>query len=208
LFAGSGWSSDRQADVTRADELVVPVLNANPANAMAHYIKGGIHRTRKEFDQAVAELDQAIFYDRNFADAYDQAGLVRLLNGQAKEIFSYSMKAITLSPQDPYVGYWTFHICHGHSHLAEWEQAVLWCNKSLSHSPYWVAYIDLATAYAWLGKREEARKAVDELLKLVPGYTVQKWANVGFSENPTFLKEYKAMVQGLRMAGLPEGSTN
>ena len=44
---------------------------------------------------------------------------------------------------------------------------------------------------------------MNELLKLMPGYTVQKWANADWSDNPIFLSEYQRIVDGLRKAGLP-----
>jgi hypothetical protein len=62
----------------------------------------------------------------------------------------------------------------------------------------------LASGYAWTGRTVEAQDAVTELLKLMPGYTVQKWATAGFSDNPQFLIEYGRIVEGLRKAGLPE----
>jgi hypothetical protein len=52
---------------------------------------------------------------------------------------------------------------------------------------------------------KEAKSAVSELLKLMPNYTVTKWATAGFSDNPEFLVEYQRIVEGLRKAGLPEG---
>ena len=67
------------------------------------------------------------------------------------------------------------------------------------------AYIDLAAAYAWTGRDAEARAAVTELLKLKPGYTVQQWATIKWSDNATFQREYQRIVEGLRKAGLPEG---
>ncbi|HEY1864373.1 MAG TPA: guanylate cyclase, partial [Roseiarcus sp.] len=60
-------------------------------------------------------------------------------------------------------------------------------------------------AYGWKGQDGEAKAAVAELLKLKPGFTVQAWANMKWSDNPTFLREYQGIIEGLRKAGLPEG---
>ena len=45
-----------------------------------------------------------------------------------------------------------------------------------------------------------------KLDKLMPNYTVQKWADRGptMSTDPTFLAEYSRIVEGLRRGGLPE----
>jgi adenylate cyclase len=70
--------------------------------------------------------------------------------------------------------------------------------------PYWIAYVDLASAYAWTGQDAEARTAVAEIRKLMPNYTVTKWAKEGWSDNPVFLAQYQRIIEGLRKAGLPE----
>ena len=67
-----------------------------------------------------------------------------------------------------------------------------------------MAYVDLASAYAWTGKADESHAAVAELLKLKPNYTVDAWAHERLSDNPVFLAEYQRIIEGLRKAGLPE----
>jgi adenylate cyclase len=71
---------------------------------------------------------------------------------------------------------------------------------------FWFAYVDLASAYAWRGQKAEAAAAVAELLKLRPGYTVQRLEQEGsgVSDNPAFRREYQRIVAGARKAGLPE----
>jgi hypothetical protein len=39
----------------------------------------------------------------------------------------------------------------------------------------------------------------------MPGFTVQDWANINWSDNPQFKREYAGIVEGLRKAGLPQG---
>ena len=58
--------------------------------------------------------------------------------------------------------------------------------------------------FAWMGRNAEAHAAVAELLKLMPNYTVDRWAHAGFSDNPVFLKQRARVVEGLRKAKLPE----
>jgi hypothetical protein len=55
-----------------------------------------------------------------------------------------------------------------------------------------------------MGRNAEAHAAVAELLKLMPNYTVDRWAHAGFSDNPVFLKQRARVVEGLRKAKLPE----
>jgi adenylate cyclase len=39
----------------------------------------------------------------------------------------------------------------------------------------------------------------------MPGFTVQDWASIKWSDDPHFKRENARMVEGLRKAGLPEG---
>jgi adenylate cyclase len=202
------WSDNLDVDLALADELITPVLNIEPNNAMAHLVKGDIHRMRRELDQAQSEYQTAIENDRNLAAAYATAGLTKTLQGISSEARPLVSESLRLSPRDPLINIWKFWMCHSYTHEALWNSAVSWCNKSIADGPYWMAYVDLAASSAWLGRKEDATRAVDELVKLMPGYTVQKWARADWSRNPIFLSEYQRIVEGLRMAGLPEGATN
>ena len=73
---------------------------------------------------------------------------------------------------------WQYGICHAHTHLAQWEQAIEWCQKSIAtDAGTWFPYVDLAAASAWLGHDTEAKAAIAGLLKVYPGFTVQTFAD-------------------------------
>lgn len=198
------WSVSPDRDMARATRMAAAALDAHPDDALAHLAKGYLFVVQKRFEGALAEFETAIGDDRNLAEAYGMIGSTKTLSGRASEAFAPVETAIRLSPRDPLLNVWLFYICHAHTHLAQDEQAIEWCRKSVAAGPYWVAYVDLASAYAWTGQKAEAQDAVRELLKLMPGYTVSKWAAAGWSDNPVFLKQYTRIVEGLRKAGLPE----
>jgi tetratricopeptide (TPR) repeat protein len=115
----------------------------------------------------------------------------------AAEALAPVQEAIRLSPRDPELYVWYFVLCHAHTHLPRDAQAIEWCGRSIATGKtFWFAYVDLASAYAWRGQDAEAAAAVAELLKLRPGYTVQKLAEEGsgLSSNPTLHKEYEARI--------------
>jgi tetratricopeptide (TPR) repeat protein len=115
-------------------------------------------------------------------------------------------KALRLSPRDPGVSTWQFLMCHLHTHLTQWEQAIDWCGKSIaSGNDSMYPYVDLAAANAWAGHDKEAKEAVAQLRKFYPDFTVQSWAGIHWSDDPTFNEQYQRIVEGLRKAGLPEG---
>lgn len=196
----SRWSPTPKEDLDRAEALVTQVLARAPNHAMAHYVRGDILMARKDFDPAIAEYQAAIASNRDLAPAYGNIGRALVRAGRAEEAFAPLETALRLSPRDPLLSLWYFGICHAHTHLAQDEAAIAWCSRS----SYWVAYVDLASAYAWTGRMNEAHAAVAELRRVMPGYTVERWQHEGWSDNPVFLAQYQRIVEGLRKAGLPE----
>ncbi|TYO67829.1 tetratricopeptide repeat protein [Bradyrhizobium hipponense] len=200
----SRFSNAPADDLMRADEAVGRVLRSWPDDALAHDTKGHILRARKQFEQSIAEYETAINLDRNLANAYGASGLTKLFAGRAEQLFTPVETAIRLSPRDPLLSVWLYWICHAHTHLGHDDEAIDWCSKSIATNPLWYVYIDLISAYGWKGQKDNARAAIAELNKLVPNYTVKKWANEGYSDNPVFVAQYQRIVEGLRKAGLPE----
>jgi TolB-like protein/cytochrome c-type biogenesis protein CcmH/NrfG len=200
----SRWSAAPAEQLAEADEAVTRVIAGFPNHATAHLVKGEIFRARKDFDAAIAEYETAIAINPSLAAAYASLGNAEIRAGRAGEAFAPLETAIRLSPRDPLLNVWYFYVCHAHTHLAQDEAAIEWCRRSIAVNPYWIANVDLASAYAWTGRDAEAHAAVAELRKLMPNYTVAKWANEGWSNNPVFLAQYQRIIDGLRKAGLPE----
>jgi adenylate cyclase len=202
-----GWSEDRAADIARAGATIDRALALEPDNSSAHAEKGHVLQwTERQYAQAIVEEETAIADDNNNADAHAFAGYFKLYLGHAEDGFAGVETALRLSPRDPWAPYWQSFVCHLHSHLAQWEQAIEWCNKAHAGAPgFWYALIDIAAANAWAGRDAEARAAVAELLKLEPGMTAQKYLDIakGYSEEPTFLRQIQRICEGLRKAGLP-----
>ena len=199
------WSAAPAEALARADDIVSRVLSASPNNAMAHFVKGEILRAGgKDFDSAIGEYEAAIAINPSLAPAYAQLGHAKIRAGRAEEAFVPLQTATNLSPRDPLLNIWYFIICHAYTHLGRDDAAIEWCRRSVAIGPFWISYVDLASAYAWTGRKDEAQAAVAELLKLMPNYTVDRWAHEGWSSSPVFLAQYQRIIEGLRKAGLPE----
>ena len=198
------WSATPVQDLALAEDAITRVLLAYPNDAMAHYVKGEIFRGRKDFESAIAEYKVAISINRNLAPAYATLGNTYIRAGRTKDAFEPLAAAIRLSPRDPLLNIWYYWTCHAYLHLGEDEQAIEWCRRSVALNPYWAAYIDLAAAYGWTGQKSEAQAALVELDRLMPDYTVDRWRNEGWSDNPVFLREYQHIIVGLQKAGLRE----
>ena len=177
-----------------------------PDNSLAHSTKGWLFFAKRQWGQAIAEAETAVTEDRNNADAHAAASFFNMWLGHSENGFAGVETALRLSPRDPNVPEWQFFMCHLHTHLAQWEQAIEWCNKSIAGDPSdFYPLVDLAAANAWAGHDKEAKEAVAQLQKVYPGFTVQTWAGIHWTDDPTFNAQYARIVEGLRKAGVPEG---
>jgi adenylate cyclase len=204
----SRWDPERAKVLARADEAATRAIAVAPDHAQAHSVKAEILGLANRFDAALATYDRAIALDRNHTAAHVGRARNLIAIGRAADAVAPVERAIRLSPRDPDLYLWYYVLCHAHTHLAHDVSTIEWCLKSIATGKiFWFAWVDLASAYAWRGQKAEAEAAVAEILKLRPGLTVQQLTHEGFgySENPTFRKEYQRIVEGVRKAGLPEG---
>jgi TolB-like protein len=200
------WSSDPAGDVVRAEKLADSALALRPDDARAHLAKSNVFVAKRQWGAAIPQIEVAIALDRNNAGAHARASYYRMFLGHSEEGFSGVESALRLSPRDPSLSYWQFYMCQLHTQLAQWEQAIEWCGKSIAGNPqYLFPYVDLAVANAWAGHDKEAKDAVAQLRKLNPDFTVQTWAGIHWSDDKTFNAQYARIVEGLRKAGVPEG---
>jgi len=98
------------------------------------------------------------------------------------------------------------HACEAHLLLGQYEQAIARCEraKGLVSEDWWIDLF-LAAAYANHGDMAQAREAKDEVLRLVPGYSMTRLKANKYSVNPEFVRLAEANFHsGLRKAGLPE----
>jgi adenylate cyclase len=201
------WTDAPADQLRRAENAVDQVLSQFPSDAMAHFVKGEIQRAKgRNLDAAVGEYVAAIAINPSLAPAHGSLGATKIRVGRSAEAFAPLQMAIQLSPRDPLLNTWYFYVCHAHTHLGQYDEAIDWCSRSIAVKPFWIAYADLATANALTGHEREAHAAVAELRRLRPNYTVALWLQDGFgwSDNVVFLAEFQRIAEGLRKAGLPE----
>jgi adenylate cyclase len=193
------------ADIVRAEQAIDAALAIQPDNSYAHNQKSVVYLSKHQWGPAIAEAEKAIADDHNNASAYANAGFYKMFLGRAEEGFAGVETALRLSPHDPNVMWWQHDICHLHSHLAHWEQAIEWCNKSVAsgNQSVW-PFTDLAAAHGWLGHMKEAKEAAAQVLKYDPSFTIQGWID-HWSDDPTFNAQLQRIVEGARKAGIPEG---
>jgi adenylate cyclase len=197
-------------DLARAEQAADAALAIQPDNSSAHFAKSLVYEAKHEWGPASAEAEKAIADDHNNVRALAEAGFYKMFLGHAEDGFTDVEAALRLSPRDPFVTWWQYYICHFHSHLAQWEQAIEWCNRSVAsgNQTQW-PFTDLAAAHGWLGHTNEAKEAAAKVLKYDPDATIQGWLESPLQDHwngaPTFKAQLERILEGARKAGIPEG---
>jgi adenylate cyclase len=204
----AGWSDDPAADVARAEKTADAALALRPDDSDAHMVKSYIFEAKSQPRAALAEAETAIADDPNNARAIAQAGYLGAYFGHSEDGIAAVETALRLSPHDPTAPVMQVHLCYLHGWLAQWEQSIEWCEKALANNvkERGNALAALAAANAWAGHDKEAKDAVAELRKVDPAFTVQNMAGWGPTDDPAFKAQQARIREGLRKAGVPEGT--
>jgi adenylate cyclase len=150
-------------------------------------------------DGAIEMADRAVALNPNSFQAWSCRGWVYKVAGLPEEAIRSFESAIRVSPVDPLLHRAFTGIGYAFTELRRFDEAVAAGKKALRQNPLFSpAHRCLASAFAHLGRDEEAREVAARLLEFDPAFTISAWIARGGQSNA------KLMIEGLRKAGLPE----
>jgi len=196
-------------DFARAEALVRQVLTASPRSPIAHYAYGQVLRATRRNERAIPEYQEALAFNRGWADALAGLGWCKFWVGSIDEAIALHEQTIRLSPRDPQIGYWYFRIGLMHLLQSRIEEAIPWLEKGRGTIPTFpLAYSFLAAAYALNGEVERGATELAETYRLsgkVWVSTIGDMKVTGYWRPPKIRALYESVYfAGLRKLGVPE----
>jgi TolB-like protein/Tfp pilus assembly protein PilF len=158
---------------------------------------------QREYDEALAYLQDAITVNPSFAQAYFALGFTLIACGRAADAILYLDRANQLSPRDPHLA--SFHATRAVAHLSlgDLDSAMVFARRAMRvpTTNQW-PFATLASLLGLSGRLEEARRATDALLARYPAYTIATArSDFFFCQDQALASRY---LSGLRQAGVPE----
>ncbi len=195
------WGFQRSQDSQALEQtfaLAQKAVALDDSLPMAHRLLGFAYQWKKQHDQAIAEEERAIALDPNDADSYAWLGATLDFAGRPEEVMGLIEKAMRLNPHYPLL--YVFILGHSYHLMGRYEEAIAAYKKALTRNPNLSpAHQFLATIYSRLGREEEARAEVTEVLRISPNFSLEVWRQRVPFKDPAELERY---LDGLRKAGL------
>ncbi len=186
--------------LVRANELAERGVALNSTSAIALTRLGWIQTYLRRYDQAVANLENAISLAPNNAEVHAYYGQVLNYWGNPEkglEMLERALRIDTIVPAN-----WEFYAGHSHLLLRQYDQALTRFNRMVERAPNFTpTYVCLACAYVELDRLDDAREMIKTALEITPQYTIKEVSRI----YPYRTDEDRNRVFGaLRKAGLPE----
>ena len=195
-----GWSESRETSLLRAVELAEKALALDDSDPMIHGLWGAIYLQQKRYDLAIAKGEESIALGPNQAFPHFLLAMYLFHTGRYQEAVPLIKKAMRLNPYYP-----TFYLelLGGvYLRMEDYEEAIKAFKQLVARQPNRiVGHLGLAVAYTRLGRKEQARAEVAEVLRLNPQYSLDVYRQQahGMDWDPD---EVERDIEDLREAGL------
>ena len=205
-IASSFMSDDPAPLLAAAEANLAKALALAPNHALAHRGLGMVFGRTKRVPRAIEEFERALAIDPNLARARASLGISLAFAGRAEETEAHVLEALRLSPRDPTSYVWFLHIGGAKAYLAEYEAAAAWLRKSIdANRNNAVPFFYLAACLAHLRRLDEARAEAKAGLAIDPKFTVARFRASIQSVDALFLAQRERLIEGMQIAGVPEG---
>ena len=196
------WSADEVADLHAADLSLQEALLVAPGNMRVRGAQCQMMRALRQFDAAVKACGEFAQSFPTYAFLHKEMGYDKLMLGQPSEALAEFTEADRLAPNSQLR--WSWQQGMGMIYLMEGQdqKAIEWLARATLLAPnagYPAAY--LASAYALVGRDQEAREALAHYLEIWPNTTLETFRpSIGTA---AFNSKMQRVLEGLRLAGLP-----
>jgi adenylate cyclase len=187
--------------LNKAREKAHKGITLDPRDSTCLWTDGRVHSMLGYHDVGISKVEEAVALNPNDAMARYFLGWTLCFAGRAKEAIPHIDHAMRLSPRDIFLTGMMTYRAVALFHLEHYEEALGWAQRaSLSPDPRSMTFALLSAALAKLGRQEEARAALKDLLAHAPGMSCAKYRENPFGA-PEFMERF---ADALRDTGLPE----
>ena len=200
------FDDNRAAHLVTAEAAVTKALSIAPQHALAHGVLGLIQIQTNRGTQGIAECERALALDCNLAVAHGWIGIAKVYLGRFAETEAHVQEALRLSPRDTFVFRWMMFVGLSKLYLGADADAVVWLRRSIeTYRDFLLPHFLLASALALLGDLDQAQAAAQTGLAHFANFTIRRFRNNASSNDPIYLAKRERIIEGMRMAGVPEG---
>jgi TolB-like protein len=199
-------ASDNPVEQLRlAETAIATALTLEPSSAGAHDARGRLLYLRRVPDAALREFELAISLDPGHPIPYVRAGLMKVFLGRAEEAHALVAEAIRLSPRDARLDGWYYTLAVADFCLGKLGQSLDRLRRAVEINPNFPpSFLHIAATSALMGDHAEAAQACARIRDLLPNFSLARYRNSPYSDNPVYLAQRERLIEGLHKAGVQE----
>jgi TolB-like protein/Tfp pilus assembly protein PilF len=192
-----GSSQSPKQSLERAEELVHKALALDSTLAEAHAFLGRIYLAKRQYGEAITEGEHALTLAPNSAFVYAALAFSLRFAGRPEEAIPLFKKAIRLNPIPD--SWYLTGLGGCYRTVGRYAEAISAYKQALNLSPdSALVHAGQAANYSLLGRDEEARAEVAEVLRINPKYSAENIAKTFPYKNQA---DRERFVEALRKAG-------
>lgn len=156
----------------------------------------------KRLDVARERYQRALVTNPSNARAWLLKGTLHAFVGEGSQAVVHSRRALQLSPLDPHRYFYDSLAATAYLSAHQFEHAARAAERSLRANRTHTSTLRAMAIAQWqLGRHDEARRTVRQLLRLEPSLTITRWRERSPSAEYDIGKEW---AETLRQAGVPD----
>jgi adenylate cyclase len=192
------WGEGPQ-EINQAFSLMQKAITLDGSLAMAHTMLGNLYLWRDHhYEQAIAEGERALAIDPNCGRCYALYGQTLSYAGRPQEAVGLIEKGMRLDPCC--TEFLAYYLAEAYFLMERYEKVPALAKRALSVSPGNLgAHIILAVSYIGLGREEDARAEVAEVLRINPHFALEGLRQMAPNKDRALLERHLA---AMRQAGL------
>ena len=190
------WDQDPKS-LDTAIELGRKAIAIDPSLPSAYRLLSECHSWKREYGQALAEIETAIALDPNDAENYAELSMALVWVNRLEEAIAQMEKAMRLNPYHPVL--YLFGLGLAQFMMGKNEEAVATLRKVLIRAPdlLW-AHALLAATFARDNRIEEARAEIAQISRIDPDYPQDALETVPFKD-PKFAEEMAEVLHQVKL---------
>ena len=192
---------ERGEYLSQALEKAYQAIRLDPRDPLGLYHAGHVHSMLGQHDVAISKSEEAIALNPNDALSRYFLGSALHSAGRSAEAIPHIDHAMRLSPRDVFLTGMLTSRAFVLFDLERYDEAFGWAQRArLTPNPRSMTFAIWTAVLMKLGRQEEAREALKDLLAHAPGMSCTKYRANPFG-GPEAMGR---LVEALREAGLPE----